>query len=252
MLPVLNIGPLAIQTPGLVLLLGIWIGLSLAERYAHLFHVVAAQLYNVAFIALLAGIVGARLGYAARFPAAFAASPASLVSLNPGLLDPLGGFVVGTLAALIYGQRRSLSFWPLLDALTPVLIVFNIALALSQLAAGTAFGLPTDLPWAIELWGAARHPTQVYQLLAALFVLAVLWPGRKRLRERPPGFFFGAFLALAAGSRLVLDGFRADGLGLVGGFRLEQILAWLTLAAALFLLGRRQNRSDRTRDQLAE
>lgn len=32
MLPILPIGPLAIQFPGLVILLGLWLGLSLAEQ----------------------------------------------------------------------------------------------------------------------------------------------------------------------------------------------------------------------------
>jgi len=39
MLPILHIGPLAIQTPGLMILLGIGLGLSLAERQAEHFRV---------------------------------------------------------------------------------------------------------------------------------------------------------------------------------------------------------------------
>jgi len=34
MLPILNIGPLAIQTPGLIILFGTWLGFFLAERQA--------------------------------------------------------------------------------------------------------------------------------------------------------------------------------------------------------------------------
>ena len=37
MFPVLQIGPLALQTPGLLILIGIWVGLSVMERFASRF-----------------------------------------------------------------------------------------------------------------------------------------------------------------------------------------------------------------------
>ncbi len=140
MLPILQIGPLALQTPGLILLIGLWIGLSLAERFAAQQNVDANHLYNLTLIALLAGILGSRVAFAARFPEAFLANPASLISLNPGLLDPLGGLVIGALAATIYGQRVKLPLLQTLDALTPTLATLGISLGLAHLAAGTAFG----------------------------------------------------------------------------------------------------------------
>ena len=95
MLPVLNIGPLALQTPGLVMLIGLWLGLSLAEKFSAKRGVSPNLLYNLAFVTLVAGVIGARLAYLVRYPEAFANSPLSLISLNPGLLDPVGGLAVG-------------------------------------------------------------------------------------------------------------------------------------------------------------
>ena len=91
MLPVLQIGPLALQTPGLILLAGIWLGLWLAERSAHRHGIEPAHLYNLALLALLSGLVGGRLFYVLFYPSAFAASPRSIFSLNPGLFDIWGG-----------------------------------------------------------------------------------------------------------------------------------------------------------------
>ncbi len=34
MLPVIHIGPLAVQTPGLILLLGIWFAMDVTEKHA--------------------------------------------------------------------------------------------------------------------------------------------------------------------------------------------------------------------------
>jgi prolipoprotein diacylglyceryltransferase len=234
MLPILQVGPLAIQTPGLILLLGVWIGLSIAERHANRRGVNPNLLYNLAFIGLIAGLIGARLTYVVRFPAAFSASPASLISINPGLLDPLGGIAFGVLGGSIYGQRKNLSLWPTLDALTPTFATMAIAIRLSTLAAGSAFGSPTNLPWGIDLWGERRHPSQIYAMIAAVLILRALWPGKERFPAQPPGLIFITFIALTAGARLFLEGFRGDSLLLPNGIRSVQVIAWIILAASLW------------------
>ena len=240
MLPILNIGPLAIQLPGLVILLGLWLGLTLAERSAPRFGVKANQLYNLVFIALIAGIIGARLGYLLRYPQAFAGNPLNILSLNISLLDPWGGLALGLVAALVYGQRKGMSFWPTLDGLTPILAVLAIAISLSQLASGAAFGAPTELPWSIHLWGADRHPTQIYEALAGALILFILWPSRPNLTDKAPGSYFLTFIALSAGAHLFLEAFRGDSVLLAGGLRQAQVIAWLVLAGSLWGLGQLQ------------
>lgn len=246
MLPVLQVGPFALQVPGLVFLLGLWLGLSLAERRAANYGVSPGELYNLAFLALIAGIFGARLTYLALFPAAFAASPLSLLSLNPGLLDPAGGAAAAGIAGLIYAQRKRLPGWRLLDALTPLLAVLLVAAGLANLASGNAFGAPTSLPWAIYLWGTWRHPTQVYELLAALLILGVLFwlPAGRRLSANP-GLTFLGFLALSSAARLFLEAFRGDSPLTIAGLRTPQLLAWLVLALALWGLGKRFERGEK-------
>lgn len=241
MLPILQIGPLAIQTPGLILLLGLWLALSLSERAAARLGLNPNLIYNLTFAALIGGLLGARLGYVARYPEAFAASPASLISPNPGLLDAWGGLTGAALVALIYGQRKGLRLWPTLDALTPGLAVLGVALGLANLASGAAFGAVTGLPWGIELWGATRHPAQIYASLAAALILLLLWPGGKlfrRLNEIAPGVIFWAFSTLSAFSRLLLETWRGDSVLVLGGVRQAQIVAWLVLALSLWAMGR--------------
>jgi len=234
MLPILHIGPLAIQVPGLVLLLGLWLGLSLTERYAPRYGMESKIIYNLVIISILAGVIGARLFYVARFPDAFLSKPASIISLNPSLLDLWGGVFTATMIALIYGRCMGLSFLPTLNALTPAMAVFSVALALAHLSSGSHYGMPTNLPWGIELWGAYRHPTQIYELIAAIIILFILWPGRETFKSASPGVYFLSFLGLSAGASIFLEAFRGDSPLLPGGIRIVQLIALIILAVSLW------------------
>ena len=239
MLPVLQIGPLALQTPGLILLLGTWIGLWLSERYASGHKLDASNLYNMVWVAILSGLIGGRLFFIVRYPEAFIASPRSIVSINLSLFDISGAMLSGLLAALIYIGRKKLPFWQTLDSITPGLAVFAISLTLANLASGNGFGAPTQAPWAIELWGARRHPSQVYESLAAVVILVYVIRQQRLPRTKPPGIDFLAFIALTAGARLFLDAYRGDSLLLLNGIRVPQVIAWVVLAASLWLISRR-------------
>ncbi len=244
MFPVVHVGPLAVQAPGLLLLAGLWLGISLAEKNAGRYALQGNLVDNLVLVSLLAGLVGARLGYVARFPNAFLPNLASLFSLNPGLLDPSGGLLAGALAALVYGSRKRLPFWSTLDALTPGLALFSVFLGLAHLASGDAFGAPTHLPWGIYLWGEVRQPSQVYEILAAGIILWVVWP-QGRLSNPPAqialtsGRAFLTFLALSAAARIFLEAFRGDSVLVFDRLRLAQLIAWGVLAVALWGLGKR-------------
>jgi prolipoprotein diacylglyceryltransferase len=237
MFPILHVGPLALQAPGLILIVGIWVSLLAIERYARRFKANPNLLYNLVLIGLVAGVLGARFGYAIQYSAVFLAAPLNLFSLTPTMLNPLAGIMVGTLAAGIYGQRRAMPLWPTLDALTPGLSLFMIALHLANLASGDAFGTPAEIPWAVNLWGEARHPVQLYELVAALLIAGLLLP-RKNSPEIS-GAYFWTFVALTALARLFFEYFRGDAITLFWNIRIAQCVAWFVLAIALQQLGHR-------------
>jgi phosphatidylglycerol---prolipoprotein diacylglyceryl transferase len=240
MLPVVQIGPLVLPLPALILLIGFWIGLDLAERQAYHFNVESKHIYNLALVAVIAGLVGARLTYAAQSPGPFLQNPLSLLTLRPQMLDSAGGVIIGLLAAGLYGWLRRLPLWPILDAATSLFSVLAVTLGLAHLASGDAFGLPAHLPWAIPLWGDLRHPSQAYEAMAALLIAAVVWPGRPVVRygQVHPGFRFWVFLALSAVARLFLETFRGDSILIWNAFRQAQLIAWLVLAVSLWQIGR--------------
>lgn len=237
MLPYFNFFGLALPVPALTILLGIWVGLSISERYAHKHQISPEKLYTLVFISLIGGVIGARLAYVIQFPSAFIKSPGSLISLNPGLFNISGGVVAGTIISLVYIQRKKLSLWPTLDSLAPGLAVFAIAVSLSNLASGNAFGSLTTLPWGIELWNGTRHPSQIYEVVGAGLILWYLWPGRQEGKSQP-GTIFLQFIAASAISRLFFEAFRGSSPVISYNIRVVQIYAWFILAASLWGLSR--------------
>lgn len=234
MFPYLRIGPLLLQTPGLVLLVGVWVGLSLTEKESLRLKLKPDAVYNLVFYALISGIIGARLAYAARFVNAYIENPLSLFSINPNTLSPDDGLLIGLLVAVIYGYRKQLPLRPTLDALAPGLAAFMLAFGVSHFLSGDAFGAKTDLPWRIFLWNEYRHPTQIYETLAAIFTFVIVWLRPLGLPGR--GLNFLLVVALSAGARLFLEAFRGDSLIWSGGFRSAQIVALPVLAVSLWLM----------------
>jgi phosphatidylglycerol:prolipoprotein diacylglycerol transferase len=241
MLPTIQVGPLSLQVPGFVLLVGLWIGLSLSERRAKQRAENPSDLYNLVFISLVSGLLGARLSYAVAYPDAFTGNLWSLVSINPGLLDPVAGILIAIAAAAVYILRKKLSLWSTLDALTPLFAVMAIAIGISHFVSGSSFGKPTELPFGIWLWGELRHPTQVYEIILSSIILVALYFIDRTSWNRIPGNLFLSFISLTSISRLLIESFRGDSMLVSGGFRAAQVVAWIVLAICLAILARRLN-----------
>jgi prolipoprotein diacylglyceryltransferase len=231
MFPVIHLGPLTIQARGLILLAAFWLAAEAAERGARRLGIRGDVVYSLAFIAAAAGLIGARLGYVLEHWSAYQTDLGAIAALNFNTLSPLAGVATGLIAAYLYARRKGVANRKLLDALTPGFIVFAGGLALADLASGDAYGSPSSLPWAIELWGAARHPAQAYQLIAVIVIgLVVL-----RTRRAFDGAWFGLFGALYSASRLFGEAFRGDS-ETIAGLRVAQVWSLIVLLIMLVLL----------------
>lgn len=224
----------------ILLLAALWLGLYLSEKRVERHVISKDTLNNIIYYSLLGYIIGGRILFALANLPAFAESPFSIFSLNPDLFDPVGALVAALLVGFVYGQRQRLPLWPTLDTLTPLFATLAIGLSLSHLAAGTAFGKPTTVPWGVNLWNATRHPSQIYELIVSLIIFGSIW---FRKTDFQAGSDFILFVALTAGARLLLEAFRGDSRLIFGGIRLAQVTAWIVLAVALFaseIIGREE------------
>lgn len=232
MFPYLRLGPFLLQMPLLALLVGLWGGMSLTEQEARRLKLNASAIGNMIFYSLVAGLIGARLGYALEFPALYSSSPLGLLALTPTTLSPSMGFLVGLIAFVIFIQRRGLPLRPTLDSLAPGLALFMVFLGLAHILSGDAYGAPASVPWAIRLWNEYRHPSQFYEAFLALTIFLAI-------RERFPkpdgsGLNFLLTIALSSASRAFLESFRGDSVFWPGGFREAQVIALVIMAISFY------------------
>lgn len=241
MLPVINLGPLSLPAPQLVLILGLWLGTVLAERHVTRKGSDSDVLFKVIWISLASGILGGRLSFIARNPIAFQGEWTSVFSLNPALIDPVGGFLIALVAGYIVSSRNQQANGDFLNDLVPFFAVLTSTTFLANFASGAGYGTLTDAPWGIELWGGPRQPVQLYYLFASLVVLYLV-VFRNNAQEQIPWATFLSFVIYTTGYLIVLSSFQDSAGNLIGGFRVTQLASWFIFTLCIFIFNRINNK----------
>lgn len=238
MFPTINIGSLALPTAPLLTIASFWVGLWVAAREGRRFGLDEDMIFNAGFYGALGGLIGARLFYVLRYWSFYQTSPGEIFALNLATLASFEGLVSGLLVATIYLQRKKAPGARLMDALAPGLAAFAIGMSVADLAAGTAYGSPAELPWAIDLWNAPRHPTQIYDALLMSGILIVALRMLRAHPSAPAGRTFTVFVALFSAARLFTEGFRGDSMLFGEGWRTMQFVWLFVLLIAMVVLAR--------------
>jgi len=227
MYPTLHIGPAAIQTMVVLWFAGLWLGMDIASRTAARRELPHGFVDSALFWSLIAGVIAARLAFVIQYPESYRNDWMGLVSPQPESLNGMVGLIAGAGVMAWLAWRAGAAFRPLLDALAPGVGIMLAAIALAQLAEGSPVGLASDVPWAVDLWDATRHPVQLYIALPLLIAVGGVWFWRG---ERPfAGFdalLIGGVYALAV---LVSSRWYESSTTVFDDFRREQVLAWIAL-----------------------
>lgn len=234
MMPVLSVGGLALHTRDLVMLVAFWLALHAVDRAARRLALDPDDFWNAGLVGFLAGLLGARLGYVVQFWSVYRSTPAAALALNVRDMNWAVGALVGTIAMAVWLRRERVPLLRAADVLVIGLaVVWGIA-GLGAFLSGDAYGVPTSLPWGVELWGARRHPVQLYELVAGFGVALLLW----RLLPRRPFDGWPALVGMAAlaAARLVVEAFRATSALVGDGYRLRQVEMWVVLLGILAVL----------------
>lgn len=235
------IGPLEITGFGITMMLVFLVAAWVVDRELKRNGFASDYTGDLVLGAVLGGILGAKLWYAALH------GPASLLD-RAGLVY-YGGFLGGTLGVLLVGWRRRVPVRWTMHLMAPALAAGYAIGRVGCFVVGDDYGRPTSVPWAVafpdgsppSLAGVmtaefglapqagvspdqvlAVHPTQLYEVAIMLVVFAILW--QWRTRAGGTGWLFGAYLVFGGLERFAVEFLRAKD---------DRFLAGLTYAQAM-------------------
>ncbi len=232
MYPTLPLGPISLPTGPVFALLAFWFGLETAARYSRRVGGHPDEVWNTGLLAVLAGLIVARLFHAVQFWAIYSAEPLLVFSLRPSGFSWGPGLAAALVGGYAYLWRRRSDPLRVAAALAVGGLATGVVLGVGAHLTGSAVGMPSTLPWAMPHYGELLHPVGYYRALGLLLWLAAMWAW-DRGRQPARTLWMAAFGAALVW--LIAEAFRAEP-PLLGPFRSGQIAALaLALVASLIL-----------------
>jgi phosphatidylglycerol---prolipoprotein diacylglyceryl transferase len=246
MQPEIHLGPLTLQSFGLMMGLGFVVAGLLASKRLKEIGRPADWAYEMVFAALVGGIVGARLwSVIENWDEAKDDLLGSIFS-GTGLVF-YGGLLGGAAAVLGWAKWRGVLDLKTLDlAAAPLAAAYAIGRIGCQLAGDGDYGKAWNGPWAMAYPDGTVpttqdvHPTPVYETITMGLVAWFLWSRRNKY---PPGGLFALYLLLAGAERFLVEFLRRNE-RVAAGLTVAQFIALaMMVGGGLWLLWLRQRTS---------
>ncbi len=201
--------------------------------------------YEIAFAALVGGLVGSRLYYVVQNYSQVKHDLLGHLFSGSGLVW-YGGLIGGTICVVAWAYWRDMLSVALLDlCAVPLAMGYAIGRIGCQVSGDGDYGKVSSLPWAMGYphgtvptpLGVKVQPTPVYETVAMGFVAWWLWRMRDEFR---PGALFAFYLLLSGTERLLVEFVRRNHriwLGLTAP-QLESIALMILGGVWLFMLSR--------------
>ena len=213
---------------------------------------------DLAIIAMVFGLIGARLYYVAFRLDQYIKDPIKILYIWEGGLAIYGGVILVVLASFVYCRVKKQPFLKLADIAAPALLIGQAVGRWGNFFNQEAFGVNTDLPWGMtgniiadnirseaadikERFGIILdssknvHPTFLYESLWCLLGVFVLWLFYKKLKKFD-GEVALLYCAWYGFERMFVEGLRTDSLILFANVRVSQLVAAVTFLASVILI----------------
>lgn len=214
------------------------------------------RIMDISTIAVISGVVGAKLFTVVEQPQAFFADPWGQLFSGDGWTI-YGGLIGGFVGVYIYLRRKNIPVLPVMDAVAPGLIVsYGVGRMGCHFAGDGDWGIPAaaqpdwwflpDWLWAydyprnvlnrgVEMADCVGqycshlvppvYPTSVYETTMAFTIGAILWSLRKKVTPWP-GLLFAIYLIFNGMERYFIEGIRVnDRHEVLGGFTQAEFIA---------------------------
>lgn len=236
---IVSIGPITIHGYGLMIGLGILFAVFLADKRAGKKGLDSEMVYNMAFLSLIFGFIGAKLLYCIVEIKSIISNPMNIIN-GTGFVV-YGGIIGGTAAVIIYCRIKKLSFLRYFDLIVPSLALAQGFGRIGCFLAGCCYGKETESAIGITFHNSLFAPNNVkllptqlmssagdFLIAAALIIFA--------RRNKKPGHVGALYLILYSVGRFIIEIFRDDSRGNVGGLlSTSQFIALFILATGVIL-----------------
>jgi len=217
MFPYIHVGSFPIPTFGLMLWLAAVTAGFIMDRNFRRWKIDADAVGMVA-IAVVAGIVGAKLWHVLDTPSEFRLQGWRVLWDTAGFAW-FGGLVFGISALVVQGWRAKIGPLRTLDLAAPAAAIgYGIGRIGCFLSGDGCYGKETNLPWPLGMSfpngidatppGVRVHPTPLYELGAGLLIGAWLWV--RGGKPRPAGRILGEYLLLSGIARFLVEFIRRN------------------------------------------
>ena len=213
MIPYLHLWSLNVPTFGLMLWVAAVAAAFVMDRSFRRAGIEADAVGMVA-IAVIAGIVGAKLWHVVDTPSEFREIGWRVLWDSAGFAW-FGGLIFGIGALVVQGWRAQIGGLRTLDLAAPAAAVgYAVGRIGCFLSGDGCYGIPTTLPWGMRFPNGLDptyvpvHPTPLYECAAGLVIGAWLWVRGRR--SKPTGWILGEYLVLSGVSRFLVEFIRRN------------------------------------------
>ena len=238
MQPELEIGPLTLQTFGIMFALGFVAAGALVGKRLRELGKPADWAYEMVFAALVGGIIGARIDFIIQNYDSVSDDLFGSIFSGSGLVW-FGGLVGGAVGVLLWAWWRRILNLTLLDVCAPGLAIgYAVGRIGCQVSGDGDYGKARGGPWAMAYpdgtvpTNQEVHPTPIYETLAMGLATYVLWRLRDSLR---PGLLFALYLVLAGSERFLVEFIRRNDEVLLGLTQAQLISLAMMFAGGAWL-----------------
>jgi len=235
-----------------LMVLALGVGLALTWGAARRAGLPSADVLDVALVAVLVGVIGARAGYVAVNWDYYCSHTNEMIAVWQGGLVWHSGWAGGVIGAAVASAWRKLDLRAVLSTLTPGLMA-SVALGwIGCYLAGAAYGrevFPGDRWWFLaadlpDRYG-LRNPRFATQLLGAAWAVVcfgisnIEWPRSvANGRLATGGIRFALTMTFYSAGMFVLGSTRGDAVPLLGAWRLDQVIdAGIVAVGSVYILG---------------
>jgi phosphatidylglycerol:prolipoprotein diacylglycerol transferase len=161
-----------------------------------------------------------------------------MLRIDQGGLIFYGGFILATLAVIVFARVRGLPLLRVGDFTVSALPLGHAMGRIGCFLNGCCYGAPTDVPWATYVADAMRHPVQLYEASFNFILYAVL---HLLLRTARTGQVVAVYLMSYGTWRFLIEFLRGDDRLRTGGLDAAQLISLgLILIGAGLALGLRR------------